>query len=385
LFPRKAEVVVIGGGVIGSSIVYHLAKKGLKVVLLEKNGIASGTSSACEGLVLLQSKKPGVHLKLALESAKKFYNLKNELNYDIEYRNNGGMVVIENNEELKAMKIFVEKQKSIGLEVYLLDKDKAIEKEPALSHDILGSTFSPLDAQVNQIYLSYAFINSAKNLGAKIYTHTEVTGIKLESNKIRLIETTKGEIETEIVINAAGVYSPEIGRMVNLDIPIKPRRGQLLVTESVPKILNGVLISAKYIAAKFNPSLAEIEGEGISIEQTASGNLLIGSTREFVGMNKNTTLEGINSIAKHIIMLFPQLKEINIIRTFAGFRPYTSDGLPILGKVKEIEGFIMAAGHEGDGIALSPITGDLIAELVVEGKTSIPLDEFKLERFYSFK
>jgi sarcosine oxidase subunit beta len=385
LFPRKAEVVVIGGGVIGSSIVYHLAKKGLKVVLLEKNGIASGTSSACEGLVLLQSKKPGVHLKLALESAKKFYNLKNELNYDIEYRNNGGMVVIENNEELKAMKIFVEKQKSIGLEVYLLDKDKAIEKEPALSHDILGSTFSPLDAQVNQIYLSYAFINSAKNLGAKIYTHTEVTGIKLESNKIRLIETTKGEIETEIVINAAGVYSPEIGRMVNLDIPIKPRRGQLLVTEEVPKILNGVLISAKYIAAKFNPSLAEIEGEGISIEQTASGNLLIGSTREFVGMNKNTTLEGINSIAKHIIMLFPQLKEINIIRTFAGFRPYTSDGLPILGKVKEIEGFIMAAGHEGDGIALSPITGDLIAELVVEGKTSIPLDEFKLERFYSFK
>ena len=385
MFPRKAEVVVIGGGVIGSSIVYHLAEKGLKVVLLEKNGIASGTSSACEGLVLLQSKKPGVHLKLALESAKKFYNLKNELNYDIEYRNNGGMVVIENNEELKAMKIFVEKQKSIGLEVYLLDKDKAIEKEPALSHDILGSTFSPLDAQVNQIYLSYAFINSAKNLGAKIYTHTEVTGIKLESNKIRLIETTKGEIETEIVINAAGVYSPEIGRMVNLDIPIKPRRGQLLVTESVPKILNGVLISAKYIAAKFNPSLAEIEGEGISIEQTASGNLLIGSTREFVGMNKNTTLEGINSIAKHIIMLFPQLKEINIIRTFAGFRPYTSDGLPILGKVKEIEGFIMAAGHEGDGIALSPITGDLIAELVVEGKTSIPLDEFKLERFYSFK
>jgi len=382
LFPRKAEVVVIGGGVIGSSITYHLAKKGVKVVLLEKNGIASGTSSSCEGLVFLQSKKPGIHLRLALESAKKFYNLKNELDYDIEYRNNGGMVVIENSEELKAMKIFVEKQKSIGLEVSLLDKNKAIEKEPALSQDILGSTFSPLDAQVNPIYLSYAFINSAKNLGAKIYTHTEVTGIKLESNKVRSIETSRGEIETEIVINASGIYAPEIGRMVNLNIPIKPRRGQLLVTEPIPKILNGVLISAKYIAAKFNPNLAEIEGEGISIEQTASGNLLIGSTREFVGMNKSTTLEGINSIAKHIIMLFPQLKEINIIRTFAGFRPYTPDGLPILGKLKDLEGFIMAAGHEGDGIALSPITGDLIAELVVEGKTSISLDEFKLERFY---
>jgi sarcosine oxidase subunit beta len=382
LLPQKAEVVIIGGGVIGSSILYYLAKKGVKAVLLEKDGIASGTSGACEGLVFLQSKKPGVHLKLALESAKKFSELKKELNYDIEYRNNGGMVIIENNEELKAMKIFVEEQRNIGLDVSILDRDGAKEKEPALSQDILGSTFSPLDAQVNPIYLSYAFVKSAKELGAEVYTPTEVVGIKLNSNKIKSVKTIKGEIETDIVVNAAGVYAPEIGRMVGLDIPIKPRRGQLLVTEQVPKILNGILISAKYIAAKFNPKLAETEDEGISTEQTASGNLLIGSTREFVGMNKNTTPEGINSIAKHIIMLLPQLKEVNIIRTFAGFRPYTPDGLPILGKVKGVEGFIMAAGHEGDGIALSPITGDLIAELVVEGKTSIPLDEFKLERFY---
>ena len=383
MLPRKTEAVIIGGGVIGSSIAYYLAKKGIKIILLEKDGIASGTSSACEGLVFLQSKKPGVHLKLALESSKKFSNLKEELNYDIEYKNNGGMVIIENNEELKAMKIFVEEQRNIGLDVSLLDRDRAKEKEPVLSQDILGSTYSPLDAQVNPMYLSFAFISSARNLGAEVYTHTEVTGIRLKSNRINSIETTIGEIKTDIVINAAGIYAPEIGRMVSLDIPIKPRRGQLLVTESVPKILNGVLISAKYIAAKFNPSLAETEGEGISIEQTVSGNILIGSTREFVGFNKNITPEGINSIAKHIIILFPQLKEINIIRTFAGLRPYTPDGLPILGKVEEIEGFIMAAGHEGDGIALSPITGDLIAELVVEDKTSIPLDEFKLERFYS--
>jgi len=383
LLPQKAEVVVIGGGVIGSSIVYYLAKKGIKVILLEKNGIASGTSSACEGLVFLQSKKPGVHLKLALESSKKFSNLKEELNYDIEYRNNGGMVIIENNEELKAMKIFVEEQRNIGLDVSLLDRDRAKEKEPALSQDILGSTYSPLDAQVNPMYLSFAFISSARNLGAEVYTHTEVTGIRLKFNRINSIETTIGEIKTDIAINAAGIYAPEIGKMIGLEIPIKPRRGQLLVTESVPKILNGVLISAKYIAAKFNPSLAETEGEGISIEQTVNGNILIGSTREFVSFDKNVTPEGINSIAKHIILLFPRLKEINIIRTFAGLRPYTPDGLPILGKVEGIEGFIMAAGHEGDGIALSPITGDLIAELVVKGETSIPLDEFKLERFYS--
>jgi sarcosine oxidase subunit beta len=108
---------------------------------------------------------------------------------------------------------------------------------------------------------------------------------------------------------------------------------------------------------------------------------LVGSTREFVGRDRNTTCEGIRNIAKHATGIIPQLKKMNIIRTFAGLRPYTSDGLPILGRVDVVEGFIMAAGHEGDGIALSPITGQVVAELIADGRTNIPLDEFRLERF----
>jgi glycine/D-amino acid oxidase-like deaminating enzyme len=381
LLPKKADVVIIGGGVIGSSIAYHLSKRKIGVVLLEKGELVSGASGSCDGLIFLQSKKPGVHLELALESKKRFDHLKEELNFDIEYKNHGGMVVIENEKELAAMKLFVDKQKKIGLDVSLLDTDQARKMEPSLSEKIFGSTFSPLDAQVNPIFLTLSFIRAAKKLGAKVFTHIEIIGIEPKSGRVSSIKTTKSEIKTNTIVNATGAYAARIGKLIDLDIPIEPRRGQILVTETAPHILKKGILSASYIAAKFDPSLAEIQGVGISMDQTSSGNLLLGSTREFVGFDKRTTYEGINSIVRNTSRIIPQLKNMHIIRSFAGLRPYTSDGLPILGKVEGIEGFIMAAGHEGDGIALSPITGELIAELIDTGETRIPLDAFRLERF----
>ncbi len=169
--------------------------------------------------------------------------------------------------------------------------------------------------------------------------------------------------------------------MIGLQIPIKPRRGQIIVTEACHPMLKHCLISTKYIASKFNPDLAEGNSEGISIEQTKDGNLLLGSTREFVGFDKRTTVEGLNKIIRQTSKIIPTLRDLKIIRAFAGLRPWTTDGLPILGPVETIQGFIMAAGHEGDGIALSPITGELIAQLIVDNRSDIPLDDFRLNRF----
>jgi sarcosine oxidase subunit beta len=135
------------------------------------------------------------------------------------------------------------------------------------------------------------------------------------------------------------------------------------------------------VAAKFNPELAAMGGMGFSLEQAESGNILIGSSREFVGFDRRTTFEGIRTIASRIVAVVPALKRLPVIRTFGGLRPWTPDGLPILGKVAGLDGFIMAAGHEGDGIALSAITGELIADLIATGRTQFPLDAFRLERF----
>jgi sarcosine oxidase subunit beta len=169
--------------------------------------------------------------------------------------------------------------------------------------------------------------------------------------------------------------------MVNLFIPIKPRRGQVLITEAVPPLVTRCLLSAKYIAAKFNPAIAKKGGVGFAVEQTANGNILIGSTREFAGFDRRTTYEGINNIARQILRVIPRLKELQVIRAFAGLRPYTPDGLPILGSVEGVEGFIMAAGHEGDGITLSPITGEIIAKHITSGTSPFSMDHFKMERF----
>jgi sarcosine oxidase subunit beta len=136
-----------------------------------------------------------------------------------------------------------------------------------------------------------------------------------------------------------------------------------------------------YIAAKFDPKIAEAGGVGFAVEQTANGNILIGSTREFVGFDKHTTYEGIHSIASNILRVIPEIESLHIIRAFAGLRPYTPDGLPILGKVESVDGFIMAAGHEGDGITLAPITGEMIARLVAAKAAPFPFNDFRLERF----
>jgi glycine/D-amino acid oxidase-like deaminating enzyme len=383
LLPSKADVVVIGSGVIGSSVAYHLSKRKMDVLLLEKNGLVSETSGACDGLIYLQSKKPGPHLKLAMESRKRFDSLQQELGRDIEFRSHGGMIVVETQEELEAMRLFVEEQKETGLEVTLLDGKQARELEPSLSERVLGCTYSPLDGQVNPIALALAFLRGAKENGAKIFPHTGVTGFGVESNRIACVKTAAGKIETKEVVNAAGVYAPDIGRMLGVEIPVKPRRGQIVVTEACPPLLKCGLLSAKYIAAKYHRALADTGEIGISIEQTQNGGFLLGSTREFVGFDRRTTGNAIRKIATQTSRILPVLRNLRVIRTFAGLRPSSPDGLPILGPVRNLEGFFMAAGHEGDGIALSPITGQIIAEWIAEGSPGRDLSPFNLERFFS--
>ncbi len=378
---RGADVVVIGGGVIGTSVAYHLARRKAAVVLVERGDLSAGTSGACDGVVFLQSKKPGIHLELAMESRKRFAWLRDALPLPVEYRECGGMVVIQNEAEARVMAKYTRDQRRIGLDVNLLDARQALELEPELSPAIAGATCSSMDGQVNPIALTQALGIGARRLGARLMTRTTVTGICRRGGRVAGVETDRGPVSGDAVVNAAGVWAAGIGAMAGLTIPIRPRRGQILVTQAVPRLISRCLISARYIAAKYDPQLAGQGGEGVSMEQTDSGNLLLGSTREFVGENRQTTIEGMRRIARGSCALIPALERIHVIRSFAGLRPYTPDGMPILGPVAGLCGFFMAAGHEGDGIALSPITGHLIAQRIVEGRSDISLDPFRLERF----
>jgi len=383
-------VVIIGGGVIGCSIAYHLAKRGIPTQVIERDDIAMGSSGACDKAVLLQSKNPGIHLELALKSIEMFPELQKSLDTDIEFFNHGGMIAIQNEKQWQIMESFVERQRKSGLDVKLLDKSEARALQPALSEDIVGSTYSPMDCEANPIYLTLGLYRGAKKLGARFSLGTAAKNIKLEKGRVKSVETDSGEILCKYVVNAAGAYAPFVGRMVGLKIPIVPRRGQLIVTEPVAPLIRGEMNCARYITAKFNPELLGTDemaklGVGLSLNQTVNGNLLIGGTREFVGYNKNTTHKALKAILQHAASIVPALKNIHVIRSFSGLRPYTPDGLPILGEVPEVPGFIMAAGHEGDGIALSAVTGRIISDLIADGKPAddlnIDMSRLSLERF----
>jgi len=377
-------IVIIGGGVIGTSIAYHLAKAGYKPTLLEASELAAGSSGACDGLVFMQSKKPGVHLELAMASLHRFSALAEELPVPIEFSQTGGLVVIETPAELTAMERFVADQQAIGLDVALLEPDQLQQKEPELSDQLLGATCSPLDAQVNPINLTLGFGIAARELGAVIKTRTTVLEIETVNSTVSGVVTDRGRFEADIVINAAGARACQVAELVDITVPIQPRRGQIVVTSPGPrsrKLLNTCLLSAKYIAAKYNPEIAAQVGQGVSMEQTASGNLLLGSTREFVGFDTSTEGDSIAGIINQTTALVPGLRRYQVIRTFAGLRPYTPDGLPLLGPVQGLDGFFMAAGHEGDGIALAPITGELMAQMVLDKQLDIDLSPFSPGRF----
>lgn len=385
---QTTDVIVIGGGIIGTSIAYYLSKAGLKVSLLEKNGICCGTSSACDGFMFLQTKKPGISLEIALKSAQMYNTLSQEIDYDVQYKKTGGLILIETNEQLEIMKKITKKQKALGLDVEILDSKETLEKEPWVSENLLGAVYSPMDGHVNPISVTMGYMEAAKRLGAVIFQEAPVLDIKIDKDSSATVISKDFQISAPWVVNAAGVWAPGIGAMLGLDIPIIPRRGQILVTEPLSPMFNHVMLCARYIAIKHNPDLVKGStdpglalGVGFGVEQTENGNLLISNSRDFAGFDNTTTTEVLKEIANYAMRFIPSLKDLDIIRTYAGLRPFTSDGLPIIGPVDGVKGFVMAAGHEGDGIALAPVTGAMISEFIVEGDSTIPLEAFNLRRF----
>ena len=364
---KSADVVVIGGGVIGTAVAYYAAKAGRRVVLLDKGHIAAGTSGACDGFIIMQSKNPGPHLELAMESAALYRGLSAELDFDLEYEPKGGMIVIENDTQAALMRDHVAKQGVSGLKVDILPIDEARRLEPLLAPDLWGATICDADAQVSPMKVAQGFARAAARLGADIRSGTAAAGVLVDKGRVSGVITADGNIYCEYVVVAAGVWSPELLKPLGVELPILPRRGQILVSEPLPPTLRHVLLCACYLVAKYRPDELDPSerhnrlGVGLAIEQTVDGGLLIGSTREFAGFDRRTTLAGIEAVAAHARRIMPALAGINIIRAFAGLRPYTPAGLPILGPVDGIPGLIVAAGHEGDGIALAPVTGQRIA------------------------
>lgn len=384
---ERPGLIIIGGGVMGSAIAYYASKKGRKALVIERRDQAAGSAGATDGVVGFHTKKPGLQMELAVRSIALFPALAEELGHDIEYGDKcGGLQPVEDRRQWDLLMAMSAEQRASGVDIRMIGIDEARELEPQLSPKLMGALYSPTSGKVNPILLTFAFASAAKKLGATFLNETEVTGFIRDQEKILGVRTSVGEFLGDKVVIAAGSWSARVAEMAGVSIPIKPRKGQIVITEPVGPFMTTTVQCARYNMIKFRPeSITDAEvirtGSSLSIGQAHDGAIVIGGTREFAGFDTDNTLEGVAMIVKRAAQFFPALKDVHVVRTFAGLRPFTPDGLPLLGEVNALKGLYIAAGHEGDGIALSPITGFLMAELLVDGQPSFPLEPFSPNRF----
>jgi len=383
-FREVTEVTVIGGGVVGLSTAYHLAKEGVDVILVERNELASGATGS-NSAMCGESSAP----EPAGRWHKIFENLGTELRYNIEYIESPVIFVYtpENIKEMKKIGIW----EDFSSKMVIGEKIKEIE--PRLAEDIIGVSQTS-GHFVNPFKLCYGFAQATKRLGGKIHLHTNVKEIKVSNGVVRTVVTDKGEIKTDFVVNAAGAWSSLIGNMVGIDIPVVPLKGHILVTEPAQKtdpfhlqIINEFMYNIypynqRPEAVNSNDPRIRLGIAAYITYDPVTNNYILGGSHEFNGYDRQVNPDTVRHIAKHCIRIIPQLRKINIIRIFTGFRPYCYvDGESIFSKVEGIEGFIIATGTGGEGLILGPMGGKLISELIIRDKTSLPIDAYSFSRF----
>lgn len=383
---RHCDVLIIGGGIIGCSIAYYTSKYGRDVTIIEKGEFVSGTSSRCDGNILAIDKDPGFDSQMSLVSQKLVTDLSEELEHSFEYRAPGSILVCESDEEMEAAQQWVNRQKEAGLPFRMLDRQDIRAESPFFADDLLGGLECATDSTVNPYLLAFSLLAESKKFGMKAFNHTEVKEMKRDIDGSFIIETTNGTFTAKQVVNAAGVWAPKIGQMLDVNIPIEPRKGHIIVASRQQHVGCRKVMEFGYLISKFGgkrkvDALTEKYGVALVFEPTESQNFLIGSSREFVGFHTRINNEVIKCIANRAIRFYPKMADMMVIRSYAGLRPWTEDHLPIISRVEHIPNYFIAAGHEGDGISLAAVTGKVIEELLNEKETIIPIEPLRLSRF----
>ncbi|MXO79775.1 FAD-dependent oxidoreductase [Paenibacillus sp. OT2-17] len=382
-----ADLVIVGGGIIGTAIAYYAAKSGMKVVLAERGEIAGGTSSRCDGNILAIDKEPGFDSRMSLVSQELVAELARGVEDEFEYRAPGSILVCENDQEMQAAEQWVTRQQQEGLPFRMLDQRDLREEWPHLAKDLPGGLECATDSTVNPVLMTYALAGAARLMGARLMPRTPIQSVlQDEGGNVRGVETPNGAIHAGAVVLAAGVWTHSIGHSLGLDLPIMPRKGHILVSARMPSIGNRKVMEFGYLMSKFGgqrsvDELYEKYGVALVFEPTASQNILIGSSRQFVGMDTSVDQQVIRLIARRAIRFFPALANVPLMRAYTGLRPWTPDHLPIVSAVDEVPGLYIASGHEGDGISLAAVTGKLVTEMVRGESTCIPVEPLRYDRF----
>lgn len=381
----SADLVIVGAGVVGAACAYYAARSGLRVTVIDRGPVAGGTTGAGEGNLLVSDKEPGPELDLALLSTRLWRTLSDVLPPHIEYEAKGGLVVASDDAGMTALRDFATRQQRAGMTTEEVTSDRLRDLEPHLAPGLAGGFHYPQDAQVQPALAAAHLLRAAGEQASgrvRLRLGEEVTGVLTGANgAVRGVRTVRGDLHAPYVVNAAGTWGGELARLTGVHLPVLPRRGFVLVTEPLPRLVRRKVYAADYVADVASGSAA-LQTSAV-VEGTVAGPVLIGASRERVGFDRTLSVEVLRRLAAQATRLFPVLAGVRAIRTYAGFRPYLPDHLPAIGPDPRVPGLLHACGHEGAGIGLAPATGVIVVRILTGEQPPLDIEPFRPDRFGS--
>jgi len=368
---KTADIVIIGGGISGACIGYFLLKHGAKnVVILERDYITSGATGRC-GAGIRQQWGSEINCIMSQFSCKFFETAEEELGYPrgIEFHQGGYLLLTTTEKELSQTKKNIILQNSLGIESVLLDAAQAKELVPFMDTTrLLAAAYNKRDGHLNPFHTTLAFVNAFKKLGGKIYDNTAVTGITVENGRVAGVNTNAGYISAPVVVNAAGGYSQGIAALVGVDLPLYSERHNILVTEPVEPVLSTMVMSFSL---------------NFYCQQVPHGSFLMGRTCANQPCDLRVTADSSfpEAMAKTITGIMPPLKNMRMLRQWAGLYNMSPDKHPVYDQAPELHGFYVAAGYSGHGFMMGPATGQSMAELILGLKPTLPWERLNISRF----
>ncbi len=388
----SAPVIIVGGGIVGCSTAYFLAREGVPVVLLEQHEISWGASGRNPGFVWLHCRNPGFALDISLAARKLYPQLVEELPLPFEFRESGGLIFYLTPDQGDVVEEFVAARRRDGLPMEMIEGAEVRRLVPPIREDVLGASYCPADAHINTPLFVRSLAEGARRLGADIREGVTVTTLARDGDRVVGVDTDAGRIEGSAVVVAAGAWTRKLLRANGLDAPIGAERLGVIGTRPmdmrIEPVVYGPLAAkqytlfrdlASYDDAHFTSPFEEGGVEMLElVAQRATGEVLLGCPMDYPSeLDDAPTLEGLLATARAIAEDFPGLRGAPIDRVWAGLLPYTPDTLPIIDE--PAPGLFIASGHVF-GNAAGPMTGVLLSQLIRGLTPEIDLTEVRLDR-----
>jgi len=368
---KSYDIVIIGGGIIGCSVAFELAKRGrTDILVIEQQYLTSGATGRC-GAGIRQQWGSVINATLAVESTGIFENLEEYTGYNDNCGlNQGGYLLLAYTEkEWDQFHKNLEVQHSVGIDSYAVDLDGAREIVPHLNTEgLYGATFCAKDGHADPFHCTYAYAKGAQRMGVDIETYTTVTGFVVKSGRIHTVQTCKGDVQAKVVLNCTGGHAAIMAAMVGDELPIFPERHQILITEPVAHIMDPMIMTFH---------------RHFYVQQTPHGSVImgIGDPSETVSLNIRSSWQFLELTAHLITQTLPVFRNLRVVRQWAGLYDMSPDRYPIINQAKEAEGFYTIAGLSGHGFMVAPRLSILLANHLTDMEDSLDIDLFSAERY----